>query len=74
MSSLFAIAGRPIIVAHQGGWDEILLIGGPILIIVWLLTIAKKRVDAAVDGQSADATPDQPVDEPVVGTTDDTDD
>jgi hypothetical protein len=33
------------LVAHQGGWDEIMLVGGPILIIVAVLAIAKKRVD-----------------------------
>jgi hypothetical protein len=31
--------------AHQGGWDEILLVLGPILVIVGLLSLAKKRVD-----------------------------
>lgn len=31
--------------AHQGGWDEILLILGPILIVVGILRMAKKRVD-----------------------------
>jgi len=35
------------IFAHQGGWDEILLIAGPILIIAGLLWLAKRRVDAA---------------------------
>ncbi|MET0661777.1 MAG: hypothetical protein ABWZ42_01470 [Ilumatobacteraceae bacterium] len=35
------------IVAHQGGWDEILLVAGPIVLIVGLLTLAKRRVDAA---------------------------
>jgi len=33
------------LLAHQGGWDEILLVLGPILIIVGLLRLAKKRVD-----------------------------
>ncbi len=42
------IAASPILLAHQGGWDEILLIGGPIVIIVLLLRLAKKRVDASV--------------------------
>jgi len=37
----FALA----LVAHQGGWDEILLVAGPIVIIVVLLAIAKRRVD-----------------------------
>jgi uncharacterized membrane protein len=31
-------------VAHQGGWDEILLVTGPILVIVGLLMLARKRV------------------------------
>jgi hypothetical protein len=34
------------LLAHQGGWDEVLLIGGPMLIIVGLLWLAKRRVDA----------------------------
>ena len=33
--------------AHQGGWDEALLIGGPIIVIAGLLVLAKRRVDAA---------------------------
>jgi len=38
------------LLAHQGGWDEILLVLGPILIIVGLLRLAKKRVDRDNDG------------------------
>lgn len=34
------------LVAHQGGWDEILLIAGPMIVIGWLLVVAKRRVDA----------------------------
>lgn len=30
--------------AHQGGWDEILLVVGPIAVIAGLLWLAKKRV------------------------------
>lgn len=37
------------ILAHEGGWDEALLIGGPILAIAGLLMLAKKRVEAAAD-------------------------
>jgi len=39
-------AATPVVLAHQGGWDEALLIGGPILVIVGLLMLAKRRVDA----------------------------
>ena len=48
------------VLAHQGGWDEILLVLGPILVIAGLLKLAKKRVDAATPPASkpADHTPD----------------
>lgn len=40
-------ASVAMLLAHQGGWDEALLIGGPVVAIVVLLRIAKKRVDRA---------------------------
>lgn len=36
------------IVAHQGGWDEILLVVGPIVVIVGVLALVKRRVEASV--------------------------
>jgi hypothetical protein len=33
------------LIAHEGGWDEILLVAGPIVIIVAVLAVAKRRVD-----------------------------
>ena len=50
--------------AHQGGWDEILLILGPVLVVVGLLRLAKKRVDAttpppaSTDAEPLDVQPD----------------
>jgi hypothetical protein len=38
----------PALLAHQGGWDEILLVLGPILIIAGLLMLAKRRVERNV--------------------------
>ncbi|MFM8016568.1 MAG: hypothetical protein ACKPCO_10965, partial [Actinomycetota bacterium] len=32
------------VLAHQGGWDEILLVAGPIVVIVLLLWRATSRV------------------------------
>jgi hypothetical protein len=32
------------VIAHQGGWDEILLVAGPMLAIVFVLWRATKRV------------------------------
>jgi hypothetical protein len=40
MSSVAAL------VAHQGGWDEILWVAGPIVAIVIVLAVVKRRVDA----------------------------
>ena len=45
-------------VAHQGGWDEIMLVGGPMVIIAGLLVLAKRRVDATTADQSSDPTSD----------------
>ena len=33
------------LLAHQGGWDEILLVVGPILILFGLLRLANKRAE-----------------------------
>jgi len=40
-------ATTPVLLGHQGGWDEVLLIAGPIVIIIGLLWLAKRRVDHA---------------------------
>ena len=45
MNTLSAVT--TVLLAHQGGWDEILLIAGPIVIIMGLLWLAKRRVDHA---------------------------
>jgi hypothetical protein len=34
------------VLAHQGGWDEILMVAVPILIILGVLRVVKKRVDS----------------------------
>ncbi len=39
------------VLAHQGGWDEILLVLGPILAIGALLWLAKRRVDRMQRGK-----------------------
>jgi hypothetical protein len=45
-------AAGPVLLAHQGGWDEILLIAGPIVLIMGLLWLAKRRVDHAASLQA----------------------
>ena len=32
------------LLAHQGGWDEILLVVGPIAVIVGLLAVVRRRL------------------------------
>ena len=43
---------------HQGGWDEILIIIGPLVLIVWVVGLVRYRMrrEAAADTESdADA-------------------
>ena len=35
-----------LLLAHQGGWDEMLLVAGPIALVVSLIRLARKRADA----------------------------
>jgi hypothetical protein len=32
------------ILAHQGGWDEILIIVGPLALIVWIVALVRYRM------------------------------
>ncbi len=41
--------------AHQGGWDEILLVAGPCAVVVGLLMLARRRV-ARTSAERTDAT------------------
>jgi hypothetical protein len=34
------------LIAHQGGWDEILLVAGPIVVVGGLLAVATRRARA----------------------------
>jgi hypothetical protein len=42
------------IYAHQGGWDEFLLVIGPLLLIAWLVSVAKKRAERSGPPNDAD--------------------
>lgn len=35
------------VIAHQGGWDEALLVAVPMVLVAWLLWLAKLRVNRA---------------------------
>ncbi len=63
LSPLTATLATPVspLLAHQGGWDEILLVAGPIAVIVVLLAIVKRRIDAkfasSTSGESSTRSP-----------------
>jgi hypothetical protein len=45
MVNAAAAIGIPaVLIAHQGGWDEILLVAAPIAVVVALLALARRRV------------------------------
>lgn len=41
------------ILAHQGGWDEILLVVGPLAVVAGLLWLANRRVTAQLEAAEA---------------------
>jgi hypothetical protein len=43
------------VLAHQGGWDEILLVAGPILVIVLVLWRATQRAERIAAERIADS-------------------
>ena len=38
-----------VLLAHQGGWDEVLLVVGPLVTIVGIVLVAKARIDDGAD-------------------------
>ena len=45
------------LLAHQGSWDEILLVAGPIAVIVGHLAIDKKRLDRSIELRNRQVDP-----------------
>ena len=41
------------VLAHQGGWDEAVFVIGPLIFIVLLLRLAKRRADRAARGSDS---------------------
>jgi len=40
-----------IVLAHEGGWDEILLVAGPLIILWGLLVLANRRAKRLRDNE-----------------------
>lgn len=50
------------IIAHQGGWDEILMVVGPLLVVGGALWVANRRVASQL-ADGAGPKPDTPADQ-----------
>lgn len=44
------------VIAHQGGWDEILMVLGPLAVVGLLLWLANKRVAAQLEDAESSRT------------------
>lgn len=44
------------VIAHQGGWDELLLVAGPILVFAALLALASRRA-RRIEAEQQEAEP-----------------
>jgi hypothetical protein len=50
-----------VVFAHQGGWDEILMVAAPVALFAGLLWMANRRADAEVtDRDTAEDDPAEP--------------
>lgn len=43
-----------VILAHQGGWDELLLVAGPVAVIALLLVLADRRAKRNLERATAE--------------------
>jgi hypothetical protein len=48
------------VLAHQGGWDEMLMVLVPIAVLVGLLALARRRADRLPDGAADTAADTEP--------------
>lgn len=59
-----------LLLAHQGGWDEILMVAGPLAVIGGLLVLANRRAKRALADQlEAEDPPDSKPDRSGASTT-----
>ncbi len=47
------------VLAHQGGWDEILMIVGPIVAIIGLIAVAKRKMNKEKVAESVQSEKDE---------------
>ncbi len=49
-----------LLLAHQGGWDEILMVAGPLVVVGGLLVLANRRAKAHLAASDPDREPTAP--------------
>ena len=52
----------PLYLAHQGGWDEILLFGGPVVLAIWAIRRLERRGRDSTDEGVEDSAESEPSD------------
>jgi hypothetical protein len=53
-----------LILAHQGGWDEMLMVAAPIALLAWVLWMANKRAARLQEERSGSGLPADEADAP----------
>lgn len=48
LTEMAPVAGIALLLAHQGGWDEFLMVAAPVALIAGLLLLANRRAKAAL--------------------------
>lgn len=43
--------------AHQGGWDELLYIGVPVMGVLWMLKVSERKARERAEREEAEGTP-----------------
>ena len=56
------------LLAHQGGWDEFLLVGGPLLVVLLVLLFATRRLNKPSGEDEPGSDSDEPSDGHEAGT------
>ena len=49
------VVTESVVLAHQGGWDEILLVAGPLVVLWLLLVLANRRAKRLGNDNAADS-------------------
>jgi hypothetical protein len=50
----------PVVPAHQGGWDELLFVGTPVVVFAFLLWLARTRAQRELEEEQADDAVEDP--------------